>query len=106
MLPESILQKLFADDTVNDVDDLLKFLNRRVLPCGEEYSGVEVVAVDSIQGSGLSSNASKKYGALYESRLAFDKLHRLIASDIALIKEPRGVTMPKGAMPQQSKQGC
>lgn len=66
MLPAAILQNLFVDDTVNDVDGLLKFLNRRVLPSGEEYSGVEVIVLDSIQGSGLSSNAIKKYSASYD----------------------------------------
>ena len=38
-------------------------------------------------------------------RLAFDKLHRLISKDISLIKKPRGIKVPKSALPNETKQG-
>jgi DNA repair protein RadA/Sms len=65
-LPNAIVQNFYADDTVDDVDALPKFLTRKVLTAGEEYQGVEVIAIDSVQGRGLSSNATRKYTALYE----------------------------------------
>src|SRR6266566_775534 len=66
ILPNAIVQNFYADDTVDDVDALPKFLTRKLLTAGEEYHGVEVIAIDSVQGRGLSSNATRKYTALYE----------------------------------------
>jgi DNA repair protein RadA/Sms len=65
-LPPTIAKNFYADDTVDDVDGLPKFLTRKVLTAGEEYHGVEVIAIDSVQGRGLSSNSTRKYTALYE----------------------------------------
>jgi len=65
-LPHSMVQNFFADDTVDDVGSLPKFLTRKVLTAGEEYHGVEVIAIDSVQGRGLSSNAVNKFQALFE----------------------------------------
>lgn len=65
-LPNAIIQNFYVDDTVEDIDALPKFLTRKLLTAGEEYHDVEIIAVDSVQGRGLSSNASKKYSALYE----------------------------------------
>src|SRR5207245_174500 len=62
-LPNAIVQNFYAD-TVDDVDGLPKFLVTKVLT--GEYRGIEVVAVDSVQGRGLSPNSTRKYGALYE----------------------------------------
>jgi DNA repair protein RadA/Sms len=65
-LPLGIVENFYLDDTVDDLEALPKFLTRKVLTAGEEYAGVEVVALDSIQANGLSSNATRKYTALYE----------------------------------------
>jgi len=49
--------------------------------------------------------AGEKKDAYLNVRLAFDKLRRLIASDVALIKKRRGIKVPKGALPNETKQG-
>lgn len=64
-LPNTIVQNLYVDDSVDEIDALPKFLTRKVLTAGEEYHHVEVVAIDSVQGRGVSSN-SHKYSALFE----------------------------------------
>src|SRR5437660_8638343 len=61
VLPNAIVQNFYVDDTVDDVDSLPKFLTRKVLTTGEEYQGVEVIAIDSVQGRGVSPNATRKY---------------------------------------------
>jgi DNA repair protein RadA/Sms len=66
VFPSAILENFYADDTVDDLGVLPRFLTRKVLTAGEQYSGVEVIVIDSIQGHGLSSNATRKYAALYE----------------------------------------
>jgi DNA repair protein RadA/Sms len=40
------------------------FLNRRILPNESEYHGCEVIAIDSLQGGGLSTGVGEKYKAL------------------------------------------
>src|SRR5437867_1053676 len=66
VLPNAIVQNFYVDDTVDDVDSLPNFLTRKVLTTGEEYQRVEVIAIDSVQGRGVSPNATRKYGALYQ----------------------------------------
>lgn len=65
-LPNNIADNLFLEDRVKDVDDLPRFLTRQVLPPGQEYHGVKVIAFDSVQGKGLSPNARQRFQALYE----------------------------------------
>src|SRR5439155_21186327 len=65
-LPNAIVQNVLLDDTIHDLDALASFFTRKVLPAGEEYHGVEVIAIDSLQGRGVSPNATRKYGALYQ----------------------------------------
>lgn len=65
-LSNAIVQNFYVDDSVDDIDALPKFLTRKLLTAGEEYHNIEVIAVDSVQGRGLSSNATRKYSALYE----------------------------------------
>lgn len=65
-LPAAIRRNFFIEDRVGDVDELPRFLSRYVQPRGEEYHGIKAMAFDSIQGRGLSSSSSPKYGALYE----------------------------------------
>ena len=65
-LPNAIVQNFLLDDTIHDLDALASFFTRKVLPAGEEYHGVEVIAIDSLQGRGVSPNATRKYGALYQ----------------------------------------
>jgi DNA repair protein RadA/Sms len=40
------------------------FLNHRILPSESEYHGCEVIAIDSLQGGGLSAGGGTKYKAL------------------------------------------
>jgi DNA repair protein RadA/Sms len=65
-LPKPIRENFFLDDSVDDIDSLPRFLARRVLTEGEEYHGIQAVAVDSVQGRGLPSTAGKKYRELYQ----------------------------------------
>jgi DNA repair protein RadA/Sms len=65
-LPKSVRENFFVDDTIEDIDALPRFLARRVLTEGEEYHGIQAIAVDSVQGRGLASTATQKYRALYE----------------------------------------
>lgn len=65
-LPSGILNNFFMDDSVDDIDALPKFLARRVLTDGQDYHGVHVIVIDSVQGRGLSAAATQKYRALYE----------------------------------------
>ncbi len=59
----SVKQNLFLD-VINDLSMLPWFLNHRILPRGTEYYGCEVVAIDSLQGAGLSTAAGQKYSSL------------------------------------------
>ena len=65
-LPHAIVQNFLLDDTIHDLDALASFFTRKVLAAGEQYHGVEVIAIDSLQGRGVSPNATRKYGALYQ----------------------------------------
>ncbi len=65
-LPDPIRENFFFDDTIEDIDNLPRFLARRVLTEGEEYHGIQAIVVDSVQGRGLASTATQKYRALYE----------------------------------------
>lgn len=65
-LPKPVRENFFFDDTIEDIDALPRFLARRVLTEGEEYHGIQAVVVDSVQGRGLASTATRKYRALYE----------------------------------------
>jgi hypothetical protein len=38
-------------------------------------------------------------------RAQADKLRRLIATDVALVKKPLGIKVPKGALPNETMQG-
>ena len=51
-LAPTTAKNFYADDTVDDVDGLPKFITRKVLTAGEEYHGVEVIAIDSVRGRG------------------------------------------------------
>jgi DNA repair protein RadA/Sms len=65
-LPAGIAENFFLEDGVKEVDELPRFLMLDVLPPGTEYHGVKVLVYDSVQGKGLSSNASRSFKALYE----------------------------------------
>jgi DNA repair protein RadA/Sms len=65
-LHRGIKDNFLFDDTIEDIDSLPRFLTRRVLTEGEEYHGIEMIVLDSVQGRGLSAAATQKYRALYE----------------------------------------
>src|SRR5438445_406440 len=55
-LPHAIVQNFLLDDTIHDLDALASFFTRKVLPAGAEYHQIEVIAIDSLQGRGVSPN--------------------------------------------------
>jgi len=61
----SITDNLYID-TINDLSMLPWFLNHRILPAESEYYGCEIIAVDSLQGGGLSTGVGTKYKALLD----------------------------------------
>jgi DNA repair protein RadA/Sms len=61
----SISRNLYID-TVDDLSMLPWFLNHRILPSAMEYHGCQVVAIDSLQGGGLTSGVGGKYKALLD----------------------------------------
>jgi DNA repair protein RadA/Sms len=63
---QALRENYYFDDTVGDVENLPRFLTRRVLTDGQDYHGVQAIVVDSIQGRGVASTATQKYRALYE----------------------------------------
>lgn len=93
-LPEHIRDNFFVDDTVEDIDALPRFLVRRVLTAGEEYHGVQAVAVDSVQGRGLASTAIQKYRALYEFA-ENAKAQRLVSILIGHVTKKGQIAGPK-----------
>jgi DNA repair protein RadA/Sms len=62
--PARALADNFFIDTLDDLADLPEFLNKKILTPGGEYCGCEVIAVDSLQGGGLSGQGREKYKAL------------------------------------------
>lgn len=53
-------------DTIDNLSMLPWLLNHRILPSASEYHGCEIIAVDSLQGGGLSTGAGEKYKALLD----------------------------------------
>jgi hypothetical protein len=74
-----------------------------------QLSLADLVADDNVRNTLQEAEQALKAGdrksAFLNLRLAFDKLRGLIASDVALIKKPRGIKVPKGALPNETKQG-
>jgi len=65
-LPKAIRENFFFDDSIEGIDALPRFLARRILTEGEEYHGIQALAIDSVQGRGLASTAQRKYKELYQ----------------------------------------
>lgn len=61
----SIGENLYID-TIDDLVMLPWFLNHQILPLEKEYHGCEVIAIDSLQGGGLSTGVGEKYKALLD----------------------------------------
>lgn len=53
-------------DTIDDISMLPWFLKHRVLSSESEYHGCEVIAIDSLQGGGLSTGVGERYRALHD----------------------------------------
>jgi len=58
-----ITENLYIDN-IDDLAMLPWFLNHRVLPSESEYNSCEIIAIDSLQGGGLSTGVGEKYKAL------------------------------------------
>lgn len=65
-LPPAAEEHVAVDTTVDDLEDLPKFLTRRVIPPGQDYFGTRVLVLDSVQGRGVSATSTRKYNALYD----------------------------------------
>lgn len=67
--PESqrVLANMEVESSMLDLQQLPRFVLQQVLCPGGRYSGVQLVILDSIQGSGLPANATEQYGGLYEA---------------------------------------
>ncbi|MGQ9723108.1 MAG: ATPase domain-containing protein [Candidatus Jordarchaeum sp.] len=61
----SINENLYID-TIDNLSMLPWFLNHRILPAQSEYHGCEIIAVDSLQGGGLSTGVGEKYKRLLD----------------------------------------
>ena len=61
----SINENLYID-TIEDLSELPGFLKHRILPPQREYHGCEIIAIDSLQGGGLSIGVGEKYKALLD----------------------------------------
>jgi len=59
----SISENMYIDN-IDDLSMLPWFLNHRVLPHDSEYHGCDIIAIDSLQGGGLSTGVGEKYKAL------------------------------------------
>lgn len=57
---------LFFESTISGMESLPDFLARQVLPPDAQYSGIEAIVVDSIQGLGTAPTSSKPYARLFE----------------------------------------
>lgn len=60
------LANVLPDESVYDIETLPSFLAHRVMNPSGPYHGVTLIVVDSVQGHGLPSTASRKYKQLYE----------------------------------------
>ncbi len=60
------LSSVHPEDGIYGVENLPNLLGRQVIGQSGRYHGVKLIAVDSIQGDGLSSAATKKYRQVYE----------------------------------------
>jgi DNA repair protein RadA/Sms len=54
------------EDSIYDVENLPTFLAHQVLSAGGKYHGIKLIILDSVQGHGLASAATKKYRQVYE----------------------------------------
>lgn len=64
-MKSSISENLFTD-TIDDLSMLPWFLSHRILPSAMEYHGCQVIAIDSLQGGGLTAGVGAKYKALLD----------------------------------------
>lgn len=60
------LANVHVDNNVFDVTTLPDFFMRQVLSPGGIYYGVQLIVLDSIQGQGLASSATKSYGKVLD----------------------------------------
>lgn len=65
-LPPGVVQNLLVDDAIHDLENLPSFFTRKVLPPEEEYHGVQLIVVDSLQARGVSPNSTRKYASFYQ----------------------------------------
>lgn len=62
----SNVKPVSQEDGLYDLDSLPNFLAHKITSRNAEFRGTSLIVIDSIQGQGLSSAASKKYKALFD----------------------------------------
>src|SRR5262249_31588556 len=55
-----------AEEGISDLEELPRFLSKKVLAASGEYRGTSLLILDSIQGRGLSPLATNKYRQVYD----------------------------------------
>jgi DNA repair protein RadA/Sms len=63
---ERAIRNMECDDSVVDLEALPTFLARHILNPSGKFADTKLVCVDSVQGDGLNSFASRKYQRFYE----------------------------------------
>lgn len=63
---ERALSLIEPEEGIYDIENLPSFLSHQVLSQNGKYFGASLIVIDSIQGHGLSSTATKKYRQIYE----------------------------------------
>jgi DNA repair protein RadA/Sms len=63
---ETAMANVLPEDALYDLEVLPQFLARQVLNPSGPYRGVKLIVLDSVQGHGLHSAATRKYRQLYE----------------------------------------
>ncbi len=63
---KTALSQVEPEEGVHDIENLPSFLMHQIMSPSGKYHGAACIIIDSIQGHGLPSTASKKYRQLYE----------------------------------------
>ena len=63
---DGALSRVHAEDGIYDVEQLPTFLAHQVLASSGKYHDVKFIVIDSVQGHGLASAATRKYRQIYE----------------------------------------
>ncbi len=63
---EKALRNILPEEGLYDIESLPSFLAHQVMSPGGKYHGIKLIILDSVQGHGLASTATRKYRQVYE----------------------------------------